>query len=219
MPLSPIIMKMKAGMTPLNAAAAAAAACGAAALACTWRRRAPGRGAGAGEMLHRAGAVTVRRAAAGDCATILAFIRELAEFEKCSDEVRTDEAALRAGAFPESGTADFYALIAEVDGTPAGFAMGSWTGRGCYLDDLYVTPAHRGRHLGTLLLRCFVADMRRRGCRRVQWHALEWNTNAAGFYARIGARERTEGGARLTNFVMGAAGMDACAAELRGGRR
>ena len=85
------------------------------------------------------------------------------------------------------------AVIAEVDGEAAGFALffhnfSTWTGRrGLYLEDLYVTPAARGHGVGSALLRHLARLAVERGCARFEWSVLDWNADAIAFYRAVGA--------------------------------
>jgi GNAT superfamily N-acetyltransferase len=135
--------------------------------------------------------VTIRTAAAADVGQVLAFIRALAAFERAPDAVTaTEEGLLRDG----FGPVPFYhCLIAEQDGQPAGFAFyffnySTWMGRpGIYLEDLFVQPEFRGQGIGKALLRRVAAIAVERGCRRIQWEVLDWNTTAIEFYRAMGA--------------------------------
>lgn len=138
----------------------------------------------------------IRAAGAGDVEIILRFIRELAEYEREPDAVEATEADLLRdgwGAVPR-----FRCVIAEVDGAAAGFALfftsySTWRGRhGIRLEDLYVTPAARGRGVGKALLRHLAGVAVSEGCRRLEWDVLEWNAPAIGFYEAMGAKMMKE---------------------------
>uniref|UniRef100_A0A8D1IYJ7 Spermidine/spermine N1-acetyltransferase family member 2 n=1 Tax=Sus scrofa TaxID=9823 RepID=A0A8D1IYJ7_PIG len=99
--------------------------------------------------------VLIREAKEGDCGNILRMIRELAEYEKLSDQVKISEEALRADGFGENPF--FHCLVAEIlpaPGEPQGscmvgyglyyFIYSTWTGRNIYLEDIYVKPEYRG---------------------------------------------------------------------------
>jgi GNAT superfamily N-acetyltransferase len=133
----------------------------------------------------------IRNATAADVAQILAFIRALAAFERAPDAVvATEEGLLRDGFGPNP----FYScLIAERDGQPAGFALffynySTWEGRpGIYLEDLFVLPELRGLGIGKALLQRVAAIAVEKGCQRLQWEVLDWNTPAIDFYSAMGA--------------------------------
>lgn len=132
----------------------------------------------------------IRPATPADVATILGFIRDLAAFEREPDAVEATDAMLHAALFGDHPAAE--AVIAE-DGEALGFAIffhnfSTWTGsRGLYLEDLYVTPAARGRGIGTALLRHLAGLALDRGCARFEWSVLDWNEPAVRMYRAIGA--------------------------------
>ncbi|GLR81733.1 GNAT family N-acetyltransferase [Azospirillum oryzae] len=139
--------------------------------------------------------VTIRPAVEEDCSTILRFVRELAEFEREADAVKaTEEDFRRDGWGPQPV---FEALIAELDGTPAGFVLtfrnfSTWEGRpGLYVEDLYVTPDARRYGVGRKLLAAVAQRAVERGYRRVDLSVLDWNP-ARGFYDRIGFSQMKE---------------------------
>jgi GNAT superfamily N-acetyltransferase len=127
----------------------------------------------------------------GDLPLIAALIRDLAEFEKLSHEVRFDEEVLGSKLFGERPYAEV--LIGETDGTAQGFALffhnfSTFEGRpGIYLEDLYVRPEARGAGLGKAMLRHLAALALERDCARLEWWVLDWNAPAIGFYRSIGA--------------------------------
>jgi GNAT superfamily N-acetyltransferase len=135
--------------------------------------------------------VALRFARREDVPQVLAFIRELAEYEQLAHEVVADEATLADSLFGPAPAAEV--VLAEVDGEPAGFALffhnfSTFLGRrGLYLEDLYVSPRFRGLGLGRTLMACLAALAVERGCGRFEWWVLDSNTPAIGFYRRLGA--------------------------------
>jgi GNAT superfamily N-acetyltransferase len=136
-------------------------------------------------------ATTIRPATPADIPQILAFIRALATYEREPDAVTATEADLLSHGF---GPNPFYfCLIAESDGAPAGFALyffnySTWLGRpGLYLEDLFVLPEFRGHGIGKALLQRVAAIAVEKGCPRLQWEVLDWNTPAIEFYQAMGA--------------------------------
>jgi GNAT superfamily N-acetyltransferase len=141
-------------------------------------------------MLH------LRAATREDVPVILAFVRELAAYERLPDEVvATEEDFLRDGFGPQPR---FHALVADWDGEPAGFALwfynwSTWTGRsGIYLEDLYVRPLLRRHGIGKALLRELARIALDQGCRRLVWQVLDWNEPALDFYRSLGAKVMPE---------------------------
>ncbi len=136
-------------------------------------------------------ATTIRKATPTDVPQILAFIRALAAYEREPDAVYATEAGLMRDGF---GPNPFYfCLIAEHDGVPAGFALyffnySTWNGcPGIYLEDLFVPPEFRGFGIGKALLQQVAAIAVEKGCPRLQWEVLDWNTPAIDFYRAMGA--------------------------------
>jgi len=136
-------------------------------------------------------AITTRPATRADVPQILAFIRALAVYEREPDAVKATEADLLEHGFGENPY--YFCLIAELDGVPAGFALyfydySTWLGRpGLYLEDLFVLPEKRGAGVGKALLRRLAQIALEKGCGRMKWEVLDWNTPAIDFYNAMGA--------------------------------
>ncbi len=141
-------------------------------------------------------AITIRPATAADVGEILRFIKALALYERGLDQVTaTEDGLLRDGFGPQS----FYeCLIAELDGKAAGFALyfynySTWRGQpGIYLEDLFVEPELRGLGIGKALLERVAVATIQKGCRRLQWQVLDWNTPAIDFYVAMGGEFMNE---------------------------
>ena len=135
--------------------------------------------------------VKIRQAVSGDCAIILKFIKDLAEYENLLHEVVATEAGLAETLFGERPGAEV--LIAEWSGQPAGFALffpnySTFLARpGIYLEDLYVQPEFRGRGIGKQLLSHLAKITVKRKCGRLDWSVLDWNEPAIRFYQSIAA--------------------------------
>jgi GNAT superfamily N-acetyltransferase len=131
---------------------------------------------------------TIRDATAEDLDDILDMIRGLAEYERMTDAVVFDPAAVREHLFGVDPVASV--AIAEVDGAVAGMALwyrtfSTFLGRpGIWLEDLFVRPEHRGHGAGEALLR----HLRGITDGRLEWSVLDWNQPAIDFYRRLGAR-------------------------------
>ena len=133
----------------------------------------------------------IRLATSDDVPSILAFIKGLAEFEHLTNEVTVTEADLQKSLFGQNPAAE---VVMGFEGDePAGFAVffhnySTFLGqRGMYLEDIFVTPEHRRKGLGKMLL-VHVANIAvERGCGRLEWSVLDWNEDAARFYKELGA--------------------------------
>jgi len=142
-------------------------------------------------MSKSSSSLLIREAKAADVSLILEFIRALAVYEREPDAVTATEADLLRDGFGVQPY--FHCLVAEHDGKPAGFAFyffnySTWTGRpGLYLEDLFVRPEFRGLGIGKALLARVAAIAVEKGCPRLQWEVLDWNTPAVDFYASLGA--------------------------------
>lgn len=140
--------------------------------------------------------LVIRRATIADCETILAFIRELAEYERLAHEVVADVPALEATLFGAHPAAEV--LIAEVAHTAVGFALffqsySTFLGKpGLYLEDLFVRPAARGHGVGRALMAALARLCVQRNYGRFEWSVLDWNEPALKFYALLGARPQSE---------------------------
>ena len=56
----------------------------------------------------------------------------------------------------------------------------------------FVLPDYRGRGIGTELLSECVQIAQQRGCARMEWTCLDWNTQAQQKYEKMGARRLNE---------------------------
>ena len=137
----------------------------------------------------------IRFANEQDVDLILDFIKDLAEYEKMSDLVVADGDLLREWIFTNKKAEVIFALE---DGKEVGFALffhnfSTFLGRaGIYLEDLYVKPNHRGRGHGKALIKKLARIACDRGCGRLEWSCLNWNTPSINFYLSLGAKPMNE---------------------------
>jgi GNAT superfamily N-acetyltransferase len=150
----------------------------------------------------------IRPATPSDVPAILNFIRELATYERAPNAVVATEADLLRDGWGLASDAvtkltpiqapRFKAIIAEADAAPVGFALyfttySTWRGHhGIRLEDLYVTPAMRGKGIGKALLAHLARIAVAEGCPRLEWDVLDWNAPAIAVYERAGAHILTE---------------------------
>jgi GNAT superfamily N-acetyltransferase len=141
----------------------------------------------------------IRSATPDDVPVILDLVRGLADYEHLLHEVEATEARLHASLFPADGSAPAaQCVLASVGGVSAGFALyffnySTFLAKpGLYLEDLFVRPEFRGHGLGKALLLHLAGLANARGCGRMEWAVLDWNTEAIAFYESIGARRMKE---------------------------
>jgi ribosomal protein S18 acetylase RimI-like enzyme len=84
-----------------------------------------------------------------------------------------------------------FCRVAETGGEVCGFSLsvlhaGTWTTAPvCYLEDLFVSPEHRGRGIGEALIRDLAGMAKSQGWSRLYWHTQAGNTAARSVYDRF----------------------------------
>jgi GNAT superfamily N-acetyltransferase len=138
----------------------------------------------------------LRPATPADIPALVALINALAEYEKLAHEVTGRPEDLERALFGDRPYAE--AVLAWVEGTPAGMALffhnfSTFLMKpGIYLEDIFVQPAYRGQGIGKALLVHIGKLALERGCGRLEWSVLDWNTPAIDFYQRMGAEIKPE---------------------------
>ena len=135
--------------------------------------------------------IFIRSATEKDVPVIFALIKELAEYEKLADQIKTTEDELRKTLFGKDRFVEI--LLAEYDNKIVGQALflknfSTFLGKpGIYLEDLYVKPDLRGKGIGKALLDKIISIAKERNYGRVEWSVLDWNESAIDFYKKMGA--------------------------------
>ncbi len=134
---------------------------------------------------------TLRAATPGDIDLVLAFIGELAAYERLAHAAVATAADIEAALFCDYPKA--FCDLAEVEGEAVGFALwfynfSTFVGRhGLYLEDLYVRPQARGLGIGRALLRRLAQRCIDESLGRLEWAVLDWNAPAIAFYDSLGS--------------------------------
>ena len=137
----------------------------------------------------------LRFAGEDDVSLILGFIKELAEYEKLSNEVVATEELLHDSLFNQKMAE---VIIGEYDRVPVSFALffhnfSTFLGRpGIYLEDLYVKPEMRGKGIGKIMLSYLAKLAIERNCGRLEWRCLDWNDPSIEFYKQMGAKPMSD---------------------------
>lgn len=131
-----------------------------------------------------------RTATEADAALVLDFIKGIAIYEDMLDEVINTDEMIKEVVFGKGNAEVIFVLEGEKE---VGFALffhnySTFVGRaGIHLEDLFVLPEYRGRGYGKALF-CEVARIaKERGCGRMEWACLDWNTPSINFYLSMGA--------------------------------
>jgi GNAT superfamily N-acetyltransferase len=133
----------------------------------------------------------IRPATIDDSALLASLILELAEYDQLAQEVGVNaEAIARDGFGPHP---KFRAVIAELDGQAAGYAVffefySTFQARaGLFVDDIFVRPQFRKKGIGRALLAHVARIAWLEGYFCIRWEVLDWNAPAIEFYKRLGA--------------------------------
>jgi len=139
----------------------------------------------------------IRDATRNDVPVITALMRDFAAFEELSEYFEATTEQLAAAMFGEQAFVN--GLVAEDNDKVIAYALfyqnyATFRGqRGMYLEDLFISQAHRGSGIGEAMIRRVAQIAKQQGCERIDFQVLEWNSSAIGFYEKLGAdREETE---------------------------
>ena len=142
--------------------------------------------------------LSIRRALRADADALLVLITALAEFEHLPPPDEDARARLVEHGFGPHPK--FEAWLAEWEGAPGpvGYAFvfetySTFLARPTlYLEDLFVLPEYRKRGIGQALLHFCIQTAHERGCGRMEWTCLDWNTGAQILYEGLGAKRMSE---------------------------
>jgi ribosomal protein S18 acetylase RimI-like enzyme len=144
---------------------------------------------------------------AGQVARLLLAFRDWFESEQPSEQSMAASVALLL----EDPATEYLLASAADRERPSGicqlrFRHSVWTGTpDCWLEDLYVEAAARGRGLGTSLLRFAFERAGARGARRIELDTNEQNTTAIALYEALGfsTMSKSHGGLNGRDVFMG----------------
>ena len=125
--------------------------------------------------------LSFRFAESTDCGRILDFIKGLAEYEKMSDQVVATEDLLKEWIF-EKQKAEV--LFACEDGAEVGFAL--------FFHNFSTFLGRAGIYLEDIPLKKLAQITVQRGCGRLEWACLDWNTPSIEFYLSLGAQQMSD---------------------------
>jgi GNAT superfamily N-acetyltransferase len=141
--------------------------------------------------------LSFRSAVLADRAAILAMVNAMADWDKMPHLDAPAQDRLIHDAFTRKRV-EF--VLADWEGKPVGYAAifesySTFEARPTlFIDDLFVLPEYRGRHVAYELFLYCVKEAKRRDCGRMDWLVLESNQAAFGFYDHLNAK-------RLKNWI------------------
>ncbi|MCC5930527.1 MAG: GNAT family N-acetyltransferase [Cyclobacteriaceae bacterium] len=135
--------------------------------------------------------ITIRKGEKRDLQGVMQLVQELAEFENASHEVQNTKERMEAEGFGENPAFEFF--VAEYDNQIIGIALyffsySTWKGRSCFLDDLIVTEAFRGKGVGKKLFNKVAEVAKNQNCGKMHWQVLDWNAPAIAYYKSLNAK-------------------------------
>lgn len=110
------------------------------------------------------------------------------EYQKFYKVDLSEEITLKAWARFFDENEPMYCAVALENGKVVGFVnylfhRSTWAENVfCYLEDLYVTPEMRGRHVGKQLIEFVHAQAQEKQCGRLYWHTQETNLRGQKLY-------------------------------------
>lgn len=140
--------------------------------------------------------VSMVKVDSGNVDDLARMITELAVFERLVPP--THEAVERLRKDVESNTPYFHAYIAYAGEEQVGYVFFFFTYSTLlakptlFIEDIYVAERYRRHGIGKRLLGFCAAEAMRRGCGRMDWNVLDWNSKAISFYQKCGATVHTE---------------------------
>lgn len=134
--------------------------------------------------------LSLRPAVPADKNTLITMVNAMADHDKMP---RLDEEAQRRLVRDAFEQRRFELVFAEWEGKVVGYVAffetySTFEARPTlFMDDLFVLPEYRGRHVAIELFRHCLREAKRRDCGRMDWLVLQGNEAAFGFYEHLKA--------------------------------
>ena len=129
----------------------------------------------------------IRTAEVTDFPEILELFREFSVYQKLPERMRNNlDRMMEEQDF-------FHCFVAEdsqkkiIGYTTWFYTYFTWSGKGMYIDDLFVKPEYRGSGIGKMLLNKVNDLARESKCHKLRWQVSWWNKPAIAFYEKMGA--------------------------------
>jgi len=135
--------------------------------------------------------ITLRVARKEDCPRLMELIRELAEYEKASEEVTVSLEHFEESGFGPHPVWKAFVATTQINGREVihGMALyytrySTWKGCRMYLEDIIVTERWRGKGIGKLFFDELMKEAKEKQFSGIMFQVLEWNTPAINFYKK-----------------------------------
>ncbi len=131
----------------------------------------------------------IKHARVEDANVLVSLIRELAAYEKLIDHCVITPEKMEIALANQTA----YGLIVWNDSLPIAYAVyyftfSTFTGLpSLYLEDLYVKPVFRSQGIGTAIFQELFTIANEKGCPRMDFVCLKWNTSSLEYYRSMGA--------------------------------
>lgn len=134
--------------------------------------------------------INIRVGRKEDLPRVLELIKELAEYEKASDQVFNTVDQLEKDGFGPQPIYGFF--VAENEKGIVGLSLyywrySTWKGKRLWLEDIIVTQSERGAGIGKLLFDRTLQHTLDSQCSGMMWQVLDWNEPAINFYKKYGS--------------------------------
>lgn len=129
----------------------------------------------------------IRNALSSDMETVLSLIKELADFENASDQVKMTIDRLIEDGFGKEPL--FKAIVAVYNGEVCGYALyyygySTWNGKTLYLEDFMIKSEYRRMGIGQIVFNEIKKIANQQMVKRLDWQVLDWNKTAIDFYKK-----------------------------------
>lgn len=140
--------------------------------------------------------IKIRKSIKKDSKEVIRLIKELADFEKLDPPNATAIRNLIKDMYSKNSPVKV--LVAETENKLVGYAFYFYTystflaKKTLYLEDVYVSTDYRKSGIGKMFFKELMKAAKKNKCGRMEWHVLDWNTNAIKFYKNLAAEELKE---------------------------
>ncbi|XP_054155578.1 thialysine N-epsilon-acetyltransferase-like [Oppia nitens] len=138
---------------------------------------------------------TIRKGVKEDSSELRQLFRELAIYQNLDGNRVVEVQVIEKDGFGDQPEClQFQTFVAQHNDSQqlVGFALyypkySAWTGRGVWMEHLYVSPECRGTGIGRQLMAAVAKQALADGCARMEWDVFVWNTGAMSMYKKLGA--------------------------------